>query len=152
MPNQPILRRQRPLFVFDGHCVLCSGGASFIMKHDREGRIEFASGQSELGTRLYQAVGLPVDDSYLLIDGDGWHIKSDGYFQLARHLGGWWRAALIARIIPRPVRDWAYDKVAANRYQWFGRVGQCVLLTPVQRARLVHEGGELDAQLDALGA
>ena len=142
-----MLHRDRPLFVFDGHCVLCSGGAAFIMRHDPEGRIQFASAQSELGKRLYDKCGLPMDDSYLLIDRNGWHIKSDGYFQIARHLGGWWRLALIFRLVPRSLRDWAYDKVALNRYRWFGRADYCALLTPDQRGRLVTDDAQLNAQL-----
>src|SRR5689334_19912281 len=100
------LTRVKPLFVFDGHCVLCSTGASFIMKHDRNGCVEFASAQSELGSAIYGKLGLPIDESYLLIDAAGCHTKSDGYLRLARILGGWWRLTVIAKIAPRPIRDW----------------------------------------------
>jgi predicted DCC family thiol-disulfide oxidoreductase YuxK len=53
-PDLPksLIRRHRPLFVFDGVCVLCSTGASFLMRHDREGRIQLASAQSELGSAI----------------------------------------------------------------------------------------------------
>jgi predicted DCC family thiol-disulfide oxidoreductase YuxK len=141
------IRRDRPLFVFDGHCVLCSSGASFIMKHDRRRLVEFASAQSELGNAIYEALGMPVDESYLLIDAIGVHTKSDGYFQLASTLGGWWRLALICKLVPRAIRDWIYDRVARNRYRWFGRTDQCQLLTHDQRSRLVLEDEALWAQL-----
>jgi predicted DCC family thiol-disulfide oxidoreductase YuxK len=104
-----MITRERPLFVFDGHCVLCSTGAACIMKHDRKGAVQFASAQSDLGTALYRSIGLSLDESYLLIDADGFHTKSDGYLRLARKLGGWWHFALIAKAIPRPIRDWIYD-------------------------------------------
>jgi hypothetical protein len=48
---------------------------------------------------------MPIDDSYLLIDSDGCHTKSDGYFQLVRILGGWWRLALIGKVVPDPRLD-----------------------------------------------
>ena len=147
MAEQPVLYRATPLFVFDGHCVLCSSGASFIMRHDPGGRIEFASAQSELGRRLYEHLQLPIDDSYLLIDAAGWHIKSDGYFRVAKALGGWWRFWLLFRIIPRFLRDWIYDQVAANRYDWFGKSEQCALLSQEQRSRLVEQDRELEQQL-----
>ena len=143
------ITRQRPLFVFDGHCVLCSTGASFIMKHDRQGRVQFASAQSDLGSAIYEQLGMPIDDSYLLIDATGCHAKSDGYFRLAQILGGAWRVALIGKIVPRPIRDWLYDLVARNRYRWFGQTEQCALLTPEQRNRLVIQDDELRAQLDS---
>ena len=142
-----VLRRKQPLFIFDGICVLCSTGASFLMRHDRRGRVEFASAQSPLGSAIFAKLGKPIDESYLLIDSDGWHAKSDGYFQLARILGGWWRLALVFQIIPRPIRDWIYDRVATNRYRWFGKSEYCALLTDEQRARLVSDDPALWAQL-----
>ena len=146
-PSQPITRA-RPLFVFDGHCVLCSTGASFIMKHDRKGAVQFASAQSDLGSSIYRHVGMPIDDSYLLIDSTGCHTKSDGYFRLVQILGGWWRLVLVGKLVPRPIRDWLYDRIAQNRYQWFGTSEQCALLTPEQRSRLVTEDAELSTQLE----
>lgn len=129
----------RPLFLFDGICVLCSSGVAFLMRHDRPGRIRFASAQSKLGTALYAHYGMPVDGSYLLIaDGQGF-TKSDGYFRLLRELGGAWPLLDVLRIIPRSLRDWTYDRVAANRYRWFGKTTYCTRLSPEQRSRLVDE-------------
>jgi predicted DCC family thiol-disulfide oxidoreductase YuxK len=145
--SRPLITRDRPLFVFDGHCVLCSSGASFIMRHDRKHAVQFAPAQSELGSAIYEALGMPIDESYLLIDAEGVHTKSDGYFRLARILGGWWRIAAIVRLVPRPVRNWIYDQVARNRYRWFGRTEQCQLLTPEQRGRLIVHDEALWAQL-----
>jgi predicted DCC family thiol-disulfide oxidoreductase YuxK len=119
------------------------------MKHDRHGRVQFASAQSELGSAIYRRIGIPVDDSYLLIDSTGCHSKSEGYFRLARILGGWWRLALIGKVVPRPIRDWMYDSVAQNRYRWFGRAEQCSLLTPEQRSRLVSDDEGLWSQPEA---
>jgi predicted DCC family thiol-disulfide oxidoreductase YuxK len=117
------------------------------MRHDRKGAVQFASAQSELGSAIYRKLDMPVDDSYLLVDASGCHTKSVGYFQLATILGGWWRIALIGMIVPRPVRDWIYDRVARNRYRWFGRTDQCALLTPGQRDRLVGDDPTLWAQI-----
>ena len=142
------IRRERPLFLFDGVCVLCSTGASFLMRHDQEGRVEFASAQSELGRAVYDKLGKPIDESYVLIDSEGWHTKSDGYFQLAAILGGWWQLTKVFRLIPRPIRDWVYDRVAANRYRWFGKTEYCALLSEEQRARLIGDDAELWTQLD----
>ena len=147
MKASTAITRAKPLFVFDGHCVLCSSGASFIMRHDRHGAVQFASAQSELGSAIYRTMQMPIDDSYVLIDNEGCHIKSDGYFRLARILGGWWRLACIGRMIPRVIRDRAYDLVARNRYRWFGRTDQCDLLTAEQRSRLVTDDPALWAQV-----
>jgi predicted DCC family thiol-disulfide oxidoreductase YuxK len=127
----------KPLFLFDGVCVLCSSGAGFLMRHDRRGRINLASAQSPLGQALYRHFGMALDDSYLFIEGGRAFTKSTGYFRAAQALGGLWRAVWIFWIVPRRVRDWLYDRVAANRYQWFGKAEYCSLLTPEQRTRLI---------------
>jgi predicted DCC family thiol-disulfide oxidoreductase YuxK len=56
--------------------------------------------------------------------------------------------AEVFRIIPRPIPDWLYDRVAANRYRWFGKADHCALLTDEQRNRLIGDDPELWGQLD----
>jgi predicted DCC family thiol-disulfide oxidoreductase YuxK len=131
-------RDPRPLFIFDHVCVLCSGGVSFIMKHDRAARIAFTPAQGPLGQSLCTHYGIDWNATYVFIRKGRAFTKSDGYFEVARTLGGWWRLTLVFRIIPRPLRDWAYDMIAKNRYRWFGKTAEaCQLLTPDQRARLI---------------
>jgi predicted DCC family thiol-disulfide oxidoreductase YuxK len=128
---------ERPLFVFDGVCVLCSSGAAFIMRHDREGRVDMASAQGALGAALYRHYGLAMDDTYLFLKGGRAFTKSAGYLELFSVLGGWWRLPRAMQVLPEAWRDWLYDRVAANRYSWFGEVDYCALLTEAQRARLI---------------
>ena len=136
-PAIPPFDDSRPLFLFDGICVLCSTGAAFLMRHDKEGRVALASAQSKLGRALYAHYGMRIDDSYLLIaDGRAW-TKVDGWVRVAREMGGLWRVAELMRIIPCSVRNWLYDKLAANRYRLLGQTGYCELLTPEQRKRMI---------------
>lgn len=137
-----------PIFVFDGYCVLCSTGSSFIMRHDPQGKVRFLSAQSELGKAVYAHFGLPIDASYLLITPRGTLTKTTGFFVLADLLGGWFRLGKVFRLVPRVVRDRVYDWVATNRYGLFGKSEQCALLSADQRARLVVEDAGLRAQLD----
>ena len=140
---------RHPIFVFDGVCVLCSTGASFIMRHDREGKVRFLSAQSPLGAAVYAHYDLPIDASYLLITPEGTFKKTTGFFRLADILGGWFRLGKIFWLVPRPIRDLVYDWVATNRYKLFGKSEQCALLSSDQRARLVADDAELRAQLPA---
>lgn len=136
-PVVPAFDDSRPLFVFDGTCVLCSGGASWIMRHDPRGRIAFTPAQGPLGQALYRHYGIRMDETYLFVaNGRAWGM-SEGYFRVAEVLGGAWRAAAALRIVPRALRDAAYQQVARNRYHWFGRAEACELLTPEQRERLL---------------
>jgi predicted DCC family thiol-disulfide oxidoreductase YuxK len=136
-----------PIFVFDGYCVLCSTGASFIMRHDPAGKVRFLSAQSPLGTAVYAHFSLPLDASYLLITPEGTFTKTTGYFKLADILGGWFRLGKVFKLVPRAIRDIVYDWVATNRYRLFGKSEQCALLSADQRARLVKDDANLLAQL-----
>ena len=40
-------------------------------------------------------------------------------------------------VLPRPVRDWLYDRLARNRYRWFGRRDTCMVPDAATRARFV---------------
>ena len=136
-PGVPAFDDSRPLFVFDGVCVLCSGGAARIMRADKRQSLAFTPAAGQLGAALYRHYGLDLDDTYLfLVDGRAYGM-SEGYFRVAQALGGVWKAAKVFRIFPPRLRDWAYRQVAANRYRWFGKVEACSLLTPEQRAQMI---------------
>ncbi len=136
-PAVPDFDDSRPLFVFDGMCVMCSGAARMVMRLDRAGRIAVTPAQGAVGQALYRHYGLEMDDSYLFLADGKAYVMSDGYFAIARQLGGLWRLALMGRIIPRALRDAAYRIIARNRYRWFGRAEYCALLTEDQRKRLL---------------
>lgn len=137
-PNVPAFDDSKPLFVFDNVCVLCSGGAAFIMRHDKAAKVSFTSAQGRLGEALCAHYCLDWDESYLFLRNGLPFTKSTGYFEVARALGGIWQLGLIFQLVPRPVRDWVYDLVARNRYRWFGKTEACALLSEDQRARLVQ--------------
>jgi predicted DCC family thiol-disulfide oxidoreductase YuxK len=51
---------------------------------------------------------------------------------------GWpWRALGVLLVLPRPLRDAAYDFVARRRYRWYGRRESCRMPTPALRARFL---------------
>jgi predicted DCC family thiol-disulfide oxidoreductase YuxK len=128
---------ERPIFVFDGECVLCSRGVRFLMRHDRERRLAFTTSSSQIGAAAYARHGLDPNETYLLIEGDRAWAKSDGYLRLCTILGGAWRLLRIGRLVPRSLRDALYDLVARNRYRWFGKVRHCAMLSPDDRSRLL---------------
>ena len=136
-PDVPEFPDDKPLFVFDGYCVLCSTGVSWLMKHGGE-RVRYASAQSPLGEALFRHYEIDPDKTYLLIADGSASGESTGYLRLCRLLGGRWRLFLALGRIPRPLRDWAYRLVACHRYRWFGKVDQCALLSEQQKARMLR--------------
>jgi len=136
-PVVPAFDDSKMLFVFDGICVLCSGGASWIMRHDQNVRVNFTPAQEPLGQALYTHYSIEMDESYLLIANGRAYTASRGYLELCRKLGGWWHALRVSAIIPEHLRDWLYALIARNRYRWFGKADYCALLTKEQRKRLL---------------
>lgn len=136
-PAVPLFEDGRPLFVFDGHCGLCSGGVRWLMRADHRRRIAFTSAQGELGQALYRHYGMEIDTTYLLIDRGEAFGMSGGYFRLLPYLGGPWRLFRVFAVVPERLRDAVYRMIARNRYRWFGRYDHCALLTDDQRSRLL---------------
>jgi predicted DCC family thiol-disulfide oxidoreductase YuxK len=133
--------RGRLIVLFDGVCVLCNGWARFISARDP--RCQFALGtlQSPAGARLLAERGIQTDmSSIILITPDGWAAKSDAILRILARLAGPWPLAAVFRVVPRVIRDWVYDFIAARRYRWFGKEESCPLPTPAMRARLLPEG------------
>jgi predicted DCC family thiol-disulfide oxidoreductase YuxK len=129
-----------PVLFFDGVCNLCSGAVQFVVDHDPQGRIRFASLQSDVGRAVLERLDLPRDDleTVVLVEGNRAYTKSAAAIRVCELLGGVYRLASVGWIVPRGVRDRLYDVVAEHRYQWFGRKDQCMVPTPELRSRFVE--------------
>jgi predicted DCC family thiol-disulfide oxidoreductase YuxK len=128
-----------PVVLYDGTCGLCDRSVQLILRHDRRGRFRFAALQSDIGRALLERHGLPVDalDTVVLVeDGRAWQ-KSAAALRIARGMDAPWPAFRAFAIVPRPVRDFFYDRVAKSRYRIFGRVDACMLPPPEVRARFL---------------
>lgn len=128
-----------PLVLYDGTCGLCDRSVQLILRHDRAGRFRFAALQSELGQRLLREHGLKADalDTVVLVHEGRAYTKSRAALRVAGMMDRPWPLLGAFRVIPRPVADFVYDRVANNRYRWFGRVDACMLPPPEVRARFL---------------
>ena len=144
MSDTPAAGRESVAVVlFDGVCNLCNGTIDFLLRRDRRDRLRFASLQSPAGRRLTDAHGITTDppESMVLIDEGGAHVRSDAALRIARRLGGFWGlVGATGRILPRSLRDAAYNWVARNRYRWFGTRDSCRLPTPEEADRFLEAG------------
>lgn len=132
-----------PIWLYDGVCVLCSGGVRYTLRRERDDKMRFVAIQSPEGRQLALAHGIDPDepDSFLFIEGGRALTKSDGVLALIAHLDGPARLLLGGRMLPRQLRDWLYDRVARNRYRLFGQKASCDLPDPGQRHRFTLPGG-----------
>lgn len=128
----------RPLAVMDGACVLCSWGARTIARLDREEAFRICPVQSPLGSALVRHFEQDPEDpqTWLFLDqGKAWS-GMDAIIRIGERLGGVGRLASLMRILPAPLRDWLYRRIAFNRYR-FGRTDMCALPDEALRRRLI---------------
>jgi predicted DCC family thiol-disulfide oxidoreductase YuxK len=127
------------VWLFDGVCVLCSGGVRYVLEHEKHHTMRFVAIQSDEGRALARRHGIDPDrpDSFLFIDDGKALAKSDGILALLRHINGPARLLRVGQFLPRPVRDWLYDRVARNRYRLFGKYDCCMAPDALTRHRFV---------------
>lgn len=135
----------KPIILYDGVCGLCNRLVQFLLKHDREGHLQFASLQSDFADKVLSRHGLNAKDL------DTVHVvenydhpnervlqRSDAILRAGRELGGFWSASSsVAKVVPRPLRDLVYRFVATNRYRVFGKYDSCMLPDANQRSRFL---------------
>ncbi len=111
-----------------------------MIERDAAARFSFASLQSETARRLLAEAGhaSPLPDSIVLLDEDGVHTRSDAALRIAGGLRRPWSLAAGLTVLPRALRDLAYDFVARHRYRWFGRRDACLVPTPGLKARFLE--------------
>jgi predicted DCC family thiol-disulfide oxidoreductase YuxK len=131
--------QEQPVIVFDALCLLCSGGAQFVLRRDRAARFRLAAVQSPAGADLCRRFGIDPEQpqSMIVVEGGRARRDSDAVLAVAAGLGWPWKAAAALRIVPRALRDPLYRWVARNRYRWFGKRETCWLPSPEQRARML---------------
>ncbi|WP_374376855.1 thiol-disulfide oxidoreductase DCC family protein [Tabrizicola sp.] len=139
-PAVPAFDDSTPLAVMDAECAICSWGARMIHRLDHTGTTRICPIQSPLGTALLTHYGLnPQDpDSWLFLDAGEAHKDFDAVLHAGRLYGGLGRLTLALRLIPKPLRDWLYRRLARNRYQLFGRADLCALPDPALQRRILR--------------
>jgi predicted DCC family thiol-disulfide oxidoreductase YuxK len=132
------------LVLYDGVCGLCSRLLQFLLRHDHRGVFSFASLQSTVGQSIVDRSGGKAGDLttfYVVADYASTTspalTKSDAALFVAGELGWPWKAARLMRLVPKAIRDRAYDVVAQSRYRVFGRYDHCLIPSPEFRSRFI---------------
>ncbi|KUF10509.1 thiol-disulfide oxidoreductase DCC family protein [Pseudoponticoccus marisrubri] len=138
-PAVPEFDDARMLVIMDGDCALCSATARRIARLDRRDEVRIATIQSDLGRALATHLGLDPDDP------DTWILLSDGrafggfdaVLRLFPRLSRRWQSLRLLSVVPAPLRDALYARIARNRYRLWGRADMCALPDPELRRRLI---------------
>ncbi len=133
-PPLPHSARAERIF-YDGDCGVCHWAVRVVARHDREGAaFRFAP----LGGETF-AAELPAPQRENLPDSIAVHtadgvllLRSQGLVHILRRLGPLWRVlGAVLALVPRPLRDFGYDRFAAVRHRLVRRPeGACPLLPP----------------------
>lgn len=125
------------LMLFDGVCHLCSASVRIADRMDPAGGLRFTPLQSPYGQALARAHGIDPDtpSTFAFFDRGEARLRSDGALALLARTP--WRWLSFLRLVPRPLRDAAYDWIAANRYRLFGRSDVCMVPSERLKARFV---------------
>jgi predicted DCC family thiol-disulfide oxidoreductase YuxK len=120
------------LLLFDGTCGFCAASVQFILKHERRHTLRFAPLQSESGAAvLARHPELAGVDSMVWVEQFGDRarervtVRASAALAAARYVGGIWRLAALAGVLPARWRDTAYDLLARHRHRLTRQPGQC---------------------------
>ena len=133
-----------PILLYDGICGFCNKSVQMILRHDRRGTMRFAALQSDYGkTVIARHSELRGVDSVVFVETSAdpaqerVFTRSTAALKVAAYLGGVWKLALAAYVIPKPIRDYFYDLFARYRYRLFGKYDSCMLPPPEARSRFL---------------
>lgn len=123
---------------FDGVCGLCNGFVDFIMSVDKQEQFLFSPLQSEFAKQHLPAEMTTDLKSVVYLKNGKQYSKSDAVLRIMNDLGGIWKLTQLGKILPKDIRNKAYDLVAENRYKLFGKRETCRLPSVKERARFVN--------------
>jgi predicted DCC family thiol-disulfide oxidoreductase YuxK len=100
---------------------------NFIIKHDKKEHFLFASLQSDAAKEiLLQFPSKKIDfSSIIFIKNEISYNKSTAALLISKQLNGGYKLIYFLIVIPKFIRDFVYDYIAKNRYQWFGKRDSC---------------------------
>ena len=134
----------RPVLLFDGVCVFCNRTVQFLIRHDRKAVLRFVPLESPLGQDLlaqFNAQQGPegiVLITNTLTPNARLSRRTEAFSDTLQLLPQPWNTLGRAlRLIPRPLREWAYTLFARHRYRLFGRHPTCPIPPPHQRSKIL---------------
>ncbi len=128
----------QPLIIFDGLCNLCEKSVVFIINHDPQAKFHFVSLQSVAGQLLIKKYQIlqPLS-SVILLKNNQLFFQSDAALMILAELESVAIQRILLTMLPKPIRNWFYQKIAKNRYRWFGKREECLIPTAENRQRFI---------------
>jgi predicted DCC family thiol-disulfide oxidoreductase YuxK len=123
-----------PIVLYDGVCGLCNRLVRFILRRDVDDQFRFASLQSPLAAEILERHGIVCDLNtvYVVLDyqqpAEQLLPRSTAVLFVLKKLRHPWPLwGNVGYLLPRPLRDVIYNRIARNRYRIWGKYDSCPL-------------------------
>jgi predicted DCC family thiol-disulfide oxidoreductase YuxK len=130
---------EKSIVLFDGVCNLCNWFVNFLILRDKKNTFLFGSLQSTEVKAILKKNNHTVDNlsTVILLEKNRLYTQSTAVLKIIRKMGGLWPCLYGFIILPKFLRDPAYNLIAKNRYRLFGRRDACMIPTPELKARFL---------------
>ena len=123
---------------FDGVCGLCNRFVDFVMGIDDDSEFLFSPLQGEFARKVLPSQYVTDMKSVVLLKNNKeLYTQSNAVIEILGEVGGIWSLAKVANILPQGILDKAYDMVAENRYDLFGKREECRIPTAEERSKFI---------------
>jgi predicted DCC family thiol-disulfide oxidoreductase YuxK len=110
-PAQP-----EAIILFDGDCHFCNRWVAFVLRHDPDGKFQFATLNSQTARNRIHNPELLNGSTVLLLTPEGTFTHSTAVLKIAAQLPGYKTLATLLLKIPRALRDRTYAFIARHRH------------------------------------
>ena len=127
---------KRAILFYDGDCGLCSRTVRFIVKNERTNDLFFSSLQSQFAIDFLKNNGIDSlsSNTIYFYEKGSLYFKSYAALRLIPYLKPRFSTLYACYLFPRFLRDFVYDRIAANRKVFFKDV--CELIS-IDKARFL---------------
>ncbi len=124
------------IIFFDGECILCNAFIDYMIRHDKQDRLKFASLQGDTAQSQLSAEVLRELKTIIFLSDNQVFQESTAAIRSFATIGGIHKLVLVFLIIPSFIRNIFYRIISKNRYSWFGKQS-CRVPTVEEREKIL---------------
>lgn len=134
-----LTNEHRKIVFYDGDCGFCNRSVQFVLDHDEDQDVCFATLQSDFAREFLSSKGVKTVDlsTFYYYDGQRVFQKSTGALRVLNEFSWKWKWLKLGYVLPRFLRDAMYNFIARRRHRLAPTA--CALPTLEQRKRFIND-------------